>query len=124
MYNGYYGDNVDDNDPSAPAYDVDAVISSPASQAIADTTGIIMTPKKILQLRSNSMIVCKSFNKYANCSSRCLFDLRVDPCETTDISEQHPEVSRLSINLFSSSLLYYFLLQHNNSHKRTTTVTT
>ncbi|XP_034950888.1 arylsulfatase B-like isoform X2 [Chelonus insularis] len=93
-YDSYYGENVDDDDPSTPAYDLDAVSNSLAGQAIARVSGAYLSRKQMLQLRSTSKIICKPFSQYSNCSDRCLFDLTVDPCETTDISQQYPEVVR------------------------------
>ncbi|KAK0097327.1 hypothetical protein PV326_002412 [Microctonus aethiopoides] len=92
LYDGYFGDNVNDNDPSGPGYNVEAVIASPTSQSIAETMGNATTYKQILQLREQSKIICKSFSKFSNCSVRCLFNLYNDPCETTDISDKHPEM--------------------------------
>ncbi|XP_034948970.1 arylsulfatase B-like [Chelonus insularis] len=94
IYGDYYGENIDDDDPSTPAYDLDAVSNSLAGQAIARVSGAYLSRKQMLQLRSTSKIICKPFSQYSNCSDRCLFDLTVDPCETTDISQQYPEVVR------------------------------
>lgn len=98
LYEGWYGDNAEDNDPSAPAYDINGVITSLTNKAIAKVTGCVTSKTKMLQLRGKNKIRCKPFQEFNNCTARCLFDLNTDPCETTDIAEQHPEVSdRLSI---------------------------
>lgn len=106
MYDGYFGDNVNDNDPSGPGYNVEAVIASPTSQSIVKTMGNATTHKQILQLREQSKIICKSFSKFSNCSVRCLFNLYNDPCETTDISDKHPEVSTCILYFICLSCLH------------------
>ncbi|XP_015114107.1 arylsulfatase B [Diachasma alloeum] len=97
-YDGYYGDNVDDGDSSAPSYNLDAVMASPSSQAILETTGAIVDPSSILDLRAQEKIDCKPPAEFANCSGTCLFDLEIDPCETTDVSSQYPDVVEMLEN--------------------------
>ncbi|XP_063973449.1 arylsulfatase B-like isoform X1 [Diachasmimorpha longicaudata] len=92
LYDGHSGNNVDDGDPAAPPYDLEKIASSATSRAIFRTTGTLTRSRKMLDLRARSKIICKPFTDIANCSETCLFNLSSDPCETTDISSDHPEV--------------------------------
>lgn len=92
MEDGYYGDTG--NDPSYPAYNVEAVLSSAVGVSIGNLTGFASTSaRRALWLRKKSVLTCKPLTSpAANCSGTCLFDLSKDPCETTDLSRQLPLV--------------------------------
>ncbi|XP_011304476.1 arylsulfatase B-like [Fopius arisanus] len=95
IYDSHLGSHIDDGDPSVPPYNITAIMSSPASLAIFRTMGNYARPKKILHLRQESKITCAPFTEIANCSEICLFNLNTDPCETRDISSDHPEMVEL-----------------------------
>ncbi|XP_046733770.1 arylsulfatase B-like [Diprion similis] len=88
MYPEFYGDSGDGDD--YPPYCAASVISSAAGQAISQISESVATPQQIISLRSQAKISCPPFQRYVNCTNRCLFDLSVDPCETVDLSEQNP----------------------------------
>ncbi|XP_011306206.1 arylsulfatase B [Fopius arisanus] len=100
-YDGYYGNNIDDEDSSAPAYDLNAIMSSSTSQAILETTGVLANSSIILDLRARGRIICEPFTKFANCSETCLFDLEIDPCETTNISNRFPDMVEMLENFIA-----------------------
>lgn len=96
-YDGYYGDDgyFGDNgtDSSYPKYEPLDVMSSLAGRAISDITKKQLTAKKIQQLRQNTKVICKHPKDLTYCIDHCLFDLSIDPCETTDISQNNPEIA-------------------------------
>jgi len=94
-YRKHYG-NYPGNDASYPEYNVTGVLTSPAASAIASISVLALTAKRIMSLRGQAAVVCDNFTDFADCADRsCLFDIRKDPCETTDLSSQHLEVRHL-----------------------------
>lgn len=88
---GYYGES----ESASPPYEIQEALSSPAGLAIAGLRGFRRPGlKRIRRLREKSTLRCSRTMDYTNCTTRCLFDLTLDPCETRDLSAQHPEVSR------------------------------
>ncbi|XP_046466733.1 arylsulfatase B [Neodiprion pinetum] len=92
-YTDFYGD-IGDGD-NYPPYSAASVVSSAAGQAISQISESVATPQQIISLRLKTKISCPPFQEYVNCTSRCLFDLSVDPCETVNLSEQHPKIVEL-----------------------------
>lgn len=90
-YDGYYGDNGTDS--SYPEYKPLDVMSSPAGRAISIVARKKLTAKKIQQLRQSTKVTCKHPKDLTYCIDHCLFDLSIDPCETTDISKYYPKVA-------------------------------
>ena len=80
-----------------PKYNVTKVLHSFAGSAISNISQVILNTNYIIELRKAATVVCQNFISYPKCLERCLFDIYNDPCETTDVSLQHPDVS---INLF------------------------
>ncbi|XP_014475090.1 PREDICTED: uncharacterized protein LOC106744669 isoform X2 [Dinoponera quadriceps] len=89
-YSTHYG--YTGNDPSYPKYNATNMLASPVASAIASVSSSVLNADKIEQLREESTVVCRT-SDFSNCTNRtCLFDVREDPCETTDLSSMYLEV--------------------------------
>ena len=89
-----------------PIYDIDAVTTSPAWEAISGT----LSRTEIIRLRLQATVQCSnSLEKPStNCNPSqtrqpCLFNIITDPCETTDVSTKNEGVAR---KLYNTLLLY------------------
>ncbi|XP_015608401.1 arylsulfatase B [Cephus cinctus] len=106
LYGNYYGDTGNNN--SYPEYNITEILESDAGLAITSIGNSLLTETKILNLRSASIVRCNNFTDFANCSDTCLFNLQNDPCETTDVSADYPEIfislSKM-IEIFESELV-------------------
>lgn len=102
-YDGYFRDYINVKDFSVSEEYVNSVLTSPANQAIKKIKNVEIRKEEIYSLRKNNRITCESLNRIANCSNLCLFNLSEDPCETTDVSSQHPKASQI--------LTLYFILK-------------
>ncbi|XP_057664046.1 arylsulfatase B-like [Diorhabda carinulata] len=84
LYNGYYGDsgrNLED-----PSYNYSSVINSPTNLAIEKLTNRSLNRSIIDELRRKiDLGSCRSMNRLYLCDDLCLFDLYIDPCETTNL---------------------------------------
>lgn len=78
---------------SYPEYNVSNVLHSAAGFAVASVSNVTLNSERIIELRRSAMVVCDNFTSYPKCLDRCLFDVYNDPCETTDVSREHPEVN-------------------------------
>lgn len=80
----------DDN----PPYEIQEVLSeSRAGAAIGRLQRSATSDKAAKILRANGTVRCDEYTRSrADCTTYCLFDLKADPCETTDVSRRHPEV--------------------------------
>ncbi|XP_011269374.2 arylsulfatase B [Camponotus floridanus] len=96
-YQKYY--NYSGNNALYPKYNAINILASPVASAIASISTSMLNANKIMQLRKEATIVCKNFMDFSNCTNRsCLFDVKEDPCETTDLSAKYPkEVERLNM---------------------------
>ena len=91
IYSKHYGQ--DGNKYSPKKYDVTGVISSTAGKAIRDfVKPTFGEERKIMDLRKKATIKCQGKDNKPDCKKSCLFDIVKDPCETTDVSDKHPEV--------------------------------
>ncbi|XP_050598217.1 arylsulfatase B-like isoform X1 [Bombus affinis] len=90
QYGDYYGDSG--MSESYPEYNVSNVLHSAAGFALASVSNVTLNSERIIELRRAAMVVCDNFTSYPKCLDRCLFDVYNDPCETTDVSREHPEV--------------------------------
>lgn len=69
------------------------VLSSLAGRAIASLGNQSLPPqKRITELRKKATVRCEKKDDRPDCLDTCLFDIVKDPCETTDIIDEHPEV--------------------------------
>ncbi|XP_068987005.1 arylsulfatase I-like isoform X1 [Bombus flavifrons] len=89
-YGDYYGDSG--TSESYPEYNVSNVLHSAAGSALASVSNATFNSERIIELRRAATVVCDNFTSYPRCLDRCLFDVYNDPCETTDVSREHPEV--------------------------------
>lgn len=90
-YSSYFGESGIDYSPKI--YNVTAVTSSLVGRAIEKLPNNSLLKKdKIIALRKEATVSCKRNPNYPQCSNKCLFNIRDDPCETTDISDEYPEV--------------------------------
>ncbi|XP_008216017.2 arylsulfatase B [Nasonia vitripennis] len=90
-YDDYYG--KDGNDYSPKTYDVTGVLSSLAGRAIASLGNQYLPPqKRITELRNKATLRCEKKDDRPSCRDTCLFDIVKDPCETTNIIDEHPEM--------------------------------
>lgn len=103
IYDDYFGDSGRTN--NTLSYDVSSVLNSKVNKAIsnADKSSTKLTETILIDIR-NKLEVKQSGaeRKQLTCSlnSICLFDVINDPTETTDISNNHPEiVSKLKESL-------------------------
>ncbi|EFA05056.1 arylsulfatase B precursor [Tribolium castaneum] len=93
-YDGYFGDSG--RSPDTPPYDPFAVLQSETNIAIQELTQTPITRQQIRVTRAQiDLSWCRndSFRPPLNCSQPCLFDLENDPCETTNIIEENPEIA-------------------------------
>ncbi|EFN89886.1 arylsulfatase B [Harpegnathos saltator] len=89
-YTKYYGSTG--KDPSYCEYNVTNVLASPVASAIADISRSSLDIDKIKQLREKSRVVCR-VSRFSRCTKRtCLFDIKKDPCETTNVSSKYPKI--------------------------------
>jgi len=75
-----------------PPYNPEAVLQSLAGMALARVNSSL-TVANLLQLRNQATVTCSTSANNTNCDTvrgSCLFDLSVDPCETNDLSAEHP----------------------------------
>lgn len=104
-----------------PLYNVSAVLSSPAGQAIACISKTKLDASKSIELRKESQVTCERKNDFPSCKDGCLFDVssNADECETRDISSSHPKVCRDIIVLYIFFVVYtYKKLKHKNHFLR------
>ncbi|XP_053989700.1 arylsulfatase I-like, partial [Hylaeus volcanicus] len=102
-YDGYSGDSGRTLELSTP-YD-ETVMKSSVTQGITNHLGGPVTqPSTIHQLRQDATVSCSPnmtyFNRYGftTCNvTECLFDIVNDPCETKNIAESYPRVSKNKI---------------------------
>ncbi|XP_043603909.1 arylsulfatase B-like [Bombus pyrosoma] len=109
-YGDYYGDSG--TSESYPEYNVSNVLHSAAGSALASVSNATLNSERIIELRRAATVVCNNFTSYPRCLDRCLFDVYNDPCETTDVSREHPEVVD-ELNRFISG--YFTVLKTQTS---------
>lgn len=107
MYGDYYGDSG--TSESYPEYNVSKVLHSAAGLALASVSNATFNSERIIELRRAATVVCDNFTSYPRCLDRCLFDVYNDPCETTDVSREHPEV----VNELNRFIAGYFTVLRN-----------
>lgn len=95
QYSDYYGDNG--TSVSYPEYNISSVLHSIVGSTIFHTTNFTLNIEDVIKLRNEAKVICNNFTSYPKCVDKCLFDIYNDPCETTDLSDEHPEVS-MNIN--------------------------
>ncbi|KAJ3648883.1 hypothetical protein Zmor_020652 [Zophobas morio] len=81
-----------------PPYNITRVIHSDTNQAIQKITNAPITEHQIVFTRAQvDLAWCRNANytPFLNCSNACLFDLEKDPCETTNIIDEQPDLGRL-----------------------------
>ena len=76
-----------------PEYNVTNVLYSFAGSAISNISQVTLNTNYVIELRKAATVVCQNFASYPTCLEKCLFDIYNDPCETTDVSHQHPNAS-------------------------------
>lgn len=92
IYDGYYGDSG--RKENTPSYNIFSILNSKVNQAIikSNLLNIPITPLSIYVMRNNLEINPNtSATPSLNCTS-CLFDLKSDPTETTDVSAKYPDI--------------------------------
>ncbi|CAD1471204.1 unnamed protein product, partial [Heterotrigona itama] len=106
-YGDYYGDSG--MNKSYPEYNVTNVLHSFAGSAISNISQVTLNTNYIIKLRKAATVVCQNFANYPKCLEKCLFDIYNDPCETTDLSLQHPDIVRELNELIDE---YYKITKH------------
>lgn len=96
----YYGQNYN---MYSPSYEPKEVMSSLAGQALKKlnvTDFAVPKDEQIFELRKKATVNCVQKVFYPKCTKKrsCVFDIIDDPCETTDISGERPEV-RLKLKI-------------------------
>lgn len=110
QYSDYYGDNG--TNVSYPEYNVSSVLHSIAGSTIFHATNFTLNIKDVIKLRNKARVVCNNFTSYSKCVDKCLFDIYNDPCETTDLSNEHPEIVK-KLNYFIAEYEKVLLHQTN-----------
>ena len=106
-YGKYYGDSG--NNKAYPEYNTTRVLTSLTNLAINHNVDSQISTKTIKKLRKESEIRCEEVTQFPNCSSLCLFDIHLDPCETVDVSSAFPEVS------YSKNLHFKYINKFKNT---------
>ncbi|XP_043521229.1 arylsulfatase B-like, partial [Frieseomelitta varia] len=86
----YYGDSG--TNKLYPEYNVTNVLRSFAGSAISNISQVTLNTNYVIELREAATVVCQNFSRYPTCLEKCLFDIYNDPCETTDVSLQYPNI--------------------------------
>jgi hypothetical protein len=87
-----------------PQYNPQNVLQSLAGLALAEVKSPL-SADDILQLRKEATVTCSTSAHNTTCDTRkgsCLFDLSVDPCETNDLSAEHPNHVQELTELFKN----------------------
>ena len=105
-YDTYLG--VSGSESVNPAYNIEAVTTSPAWQAIQSVSSGkfgTLSRNEIIRLRQQATLRCgTSLQKPAtNCNPSqtgrpCLFNIVSDPCETQDVSDKNETIARKLYN--------------------------
>lgn len=96
IFDDFFGKNPKDYSPET--YDILAVTSSMAGRTIMNLNDYdLPREENMIEMRDKATIRCgaKLDPKFKKCYEPCLFDIQNDPCETTDILQQNPEVSTI-----------------------------
>lgn len=95
----------------ARPYNTTRILKSAVSDSIREHLGVPVTQESVMwQLQSQATVLCRanisntpyvSRYSYISCNaSDCLFDLTLDPCETSNIAKNYPKiVQELSVIL-------------------------
>ena len=127
LFRGYY-DNVEGETGrarNAPAYNTTRILRSAVSDAIREHLGVpVAQESSMWQLQSQASVQCRPnmtnmyyTNRYnfPSCNeTECLFDLKIDPCETTNIAKSYPRVSIdeprvIAVKIFNLPKFYHTL---------------
>ncbi|PSN38220.1 Arylsulfatase B [Blattella germanica] len=102
-WDGYYGDTGVSS--KNPKYDVQKIYNSDAGSAISSVKKL---PKQdaILKLRNEVTLKCPPQENPTPCDTfqdmkPCLFNIAKDPCETNDLSSQHPDTFKQLLDLLN-----------------------
>lgn len=103
IYDGYYGDSG--RAANTPSYDLFSVLNSKVNRAIIKSSGlqIPITPLSVYLMRNELEVNPKNTSTPSLTCTSCLFDLKSDPTETTDVSVKYPDIK----NKLQSSLDNY-----------------
>ena len=94
MYDQYYGHSG--RTPENPPYNVSAILASNVNVAIRKLDPAHAIDEKIVRKLRSALDLRKCRNENLpelDCAvETCLFDLHEDPCETTNVARDHPNV--------------------------------
>ncbi|XP_058802393.1 arylsulfatase B-like isoform X2 [Phymastichus coffea] len=108
---------VRDYNMYSPSYDLRNIMLSMAGQALKKlnvTDFTLPNEDRILELRKKATVTCVHKVFYPKCINKrtCLFDIISDPCETTDIAGERPDI-KVALSKFVDSYRSVLINQTN-----------